>query len=100
MNSSKLVSSFILIESRLKFVEAFDHVGIKIAWSGSGVDEIGTDAATGKTMVRVNPKYFRPTDVDLLLGDAGKAREKFGWAPEITFQVGKSVLLESIRLEW
>lgn len=51
-------------------------------------------------MVRVNPKYFRPTEVDLLLGDAGKARNKIGWVPEITFQVGKSVLLDSIRLEW
>jgi GDPmannose 4,6-dehydratase len=62
------------------FVEyAFAHVGIAIDWCGSGIEECGTDRATGRTLVRVDSKYFRPTEVDLLIGDASKAREILGW---------------------
>ena len=69
-----------------EFVEAsFDHVGVKIAWSGSGVDEVGTDAATGTVRVRVSEKYYRPAEVEFLLGDPKKAKAKLGWEPEITF---------------
>jgi GDPmannose 4,6-dehydratase len=65
------------------FIEkAFALKGITIEWSGKGVDEIGKDAATGLTRVKINPKYFRPCEVEFLLGDATKAREKLGW----TFQ--------------
>lgn len=68
------------------FVEAaFAVVGCKIVWEGAGVDEVGRDANTLKILVRVNPKYFRPTEVDLLLGDATKAKEKLGWTPKVTF---------------
>lgn len=63
-----------------EFVElSFAHVGRTIEWRGEEVDEIGVDAATGKTVVRVDPRYFRPTEVDLLLGDPTKAYEKLGW---------------------
>ncbi len=63
-----------------EFVEmAFAHIGTTIEWSGAGVEEIGRDAKTGKTLVQVDPAYFRPTEVDLLLGDATKAYEKLGW---------------------
>jgi len=63
------------------FVElAFQEVGRSIAWSGAGVDEIGRDAASGEVLVRVDPRYFRPTEVDLLLGDASKARRVLGWS--------------------
>ena len=58
---------------------AFRQVGIDIAWSGQGVDEKGTDAATGKVLVEVDPRYFRPTEVELLLGDPTKAKTKLGW---------------------
>jgi GDPmannose 4,6-dehydratase len=64
-----------------QFVEfAFAEVGRKIAWEGEGVDEKGYDAATGQVLVEVDPRYFRPTEVELLLGDPSKAREKLGWS--------------------
>jgi GDPmannose 4,6-dehydratase len=64
---------------------AFACVGRKIEWRGKGVDEAGLDAKTGEELVRIDPRYFRPTEVDELLGDASKARAKLGWAPKITF---------------
>jgi GDPmannose 4,6-dehydratase len=65
-----------------RFVElAFAEVGIRVAWAGSGVDEIGRDAATGRALVRIDPRHFRPTEVSVLQGDATKAREKLGWGP-------------------
>ncbi|MGD9638881.1 MAG: GDP-mannose 4,6-dehydratase [Alphaproteobacteria bacterium] len=70
-----------------EFVEyAFAEVGIEIRWEGKGVDEKGIDAKTGKTLVAIDPIYFRPTEVDLLLGDPTKAKEKLGWQAEITFK--------------
>lgn len=69
------------------FVEAgFQYVGRTVKWTGEGVNEIGQDAETGQVLVKVNSKYFRPTEVDVLLGDATKAREKFGWKPTVTFK--------------
>ena len=65
---------------------AFREVGIDIEWRGSGVDEKGVDAATGKVLVEVDPKYFRPAEVDYLLGDASKARERLGWRPKVGFE--------------
>jgi GDPmannose 4,6-dehydratase len=63
-----------------QFVEwAFDEVGVRIEWRGEGIDEKGYDAATGTCLVEVDPRYFRPTEVDLLIGDPTKAREKLGW---------------------
>lgn len=69
-----------------EFVErAFGHVGKTIEWSGEGVDEIGRDAGTGAVLVRIDPRYFRPTEVDLLLGDPAKAKEKLGWTHTTPF---------------
>ena len=69
-----------------EFVQlAFAEAGRRIAWTGSGVDERGIDAATGETLVAIDPKYFRPTEVDLLLGDPTKAREKLGWQSRTSF---------------
>jgi len=65
---------------------AFAEVGIPIRWKGEGVDEKGYHAETGEVLVEVDPRYFRPTEVDLLLGDATKAREKLGWKPKHTLQ--------------
>jgi GDPmannose 4,6-dehydratase len=69
-----------------EFVElAFAAVGRRIAWQGSDAEEVGVDAATGQDLVRVDPHYFRPTEIDELLGDASKARRRLGWAPETSF---------------
>lgn len=70
-----------------EFVElAFKCVDIDIEWVGEGVDEKGIDRKTGKVVVAVNPKFFRPAEVDILLGDPKKAQEKLGWKREITFE--------------
>jgi len=69
-----------------EFVErAFAEVGRTIEWAGQGVDETGRDAATGDVLVRIDPHYFRPTEVDLLIGDPAKAREKLGWSHTTSF---------------
>ncbi len=70
-----------------EFVElAFAEIGRRIEWRGEGVDETGVDAETGETLVLIDPRYFRPTEVDLLLGDASKARERLGWRPKTSFR--------------
>jgi GDPmannose 4,6-dehydratase len=68
------------------FVErAFAHVGRRITWRGSGVDEVGVDEKSGQEIVLIDPRYFRPTEVEELLGDAAKARARLGWTPKTTF---------------
>lgn len=70
-----------------KFVTlAFSEVGIDIEWSGEGVDEVGQDRATGKVLVQIDPKYFRPAEVDLLVGDASRAKEELGWKQNYTVE--------------
>ena len=66
--------------------EAAPYFGMKIAWEGEGLDEVGIDKLTKKTVIQVNPKYFRPAEVETLLGDASKAKEKLGWEPKISFK--------------
>jgi len=69
-----------------EFIEkAFAHVGREIEWKGKCVDEIGIDTSTGKTVVRIDPAYFRPAEVEQLLGDATKAKERLGWEPKVRF---------------
>jgi GDPmannose 4,6-dehydratase len=65
---------------------AFAHVGIELEWTGSGIDEEGRDRSTGATRVVVNPRYFRPAEVDRLLSDASKARRELGWEPRVGFE--------------
>ena len=62
---------------------AFREAGIEITWQGTGVDEQGVDAATGRVLVRIDPRYYRPTEVELLLGDPTKARTRLGWQAEV-----------------
>jgi GDPmannose 4,6-dehydratase len=70
-----------------EFVEiAAAELGMKISWEGTGVREKGYDTATGKCVVSIDPRYFRPTEVDTLLGDASKAEQKLGWKPRTSFQ--------------
>ncbi|AIF52461.1 GDP-mannose 4,6-dehydratase [Pelosinus sp. UFO1] len=69
-----------------EFVElAFKNIDITIEWRGVGLEEHGVDAMTGKVLVRIDPRYFRPTEVDILLGDATKAKDKLNWQPEVCF---------------
>jgi GDPmannose 4,6-dehydratase len=68
---------------------------LKIEWRGQGVNEVGVDTVSGRTLVRVDPRYFRPTEVDSLLGDASKAQRKLGWAPEIKFADLVSEMVEA-----
>jgi GDPmannose 4,6-dehydratase len=69
---------------RLFCEKAFAAAGIDLVWQGQGADEQGHDAATGNVLVAIDPRYFRPTEVDLLLGDARKARAVLGWTPRYT----------------
>jgi len=66
--------------------EAAPYFNMNINWEGEGLDEVGIDKNTGRTVIRVNPKYFRPAEVETLLGDATKAKEKLGWEPRISFK--------------
>lgn len=66
--------------------ESFSVLGEEIEWTGHGVEEQGILKSTGKAVVGINPRYFRPSEVDLLIGDATKAKEKLGWVPEVTFK--------------
>lgn len=69
------------------FVElAFREIGVELEWHGTGIDEKGIDKKSGKVIVEVDPRYFRPTEVDLLLGDPSKAKEKLGWVPKTGLQ--------------
>ena len=65
---------------------AFAEVGVDLAWRGRGLEEVGVDERTGVVRVQVDPRYFRPTEVDELVGDAAKARDRLGWRPEIGFE--------------
>lgn len=66
--------------------EAAKHAGMDIEWQGSGLEEKGIDRNTGKTIIEIDPRYFRPAEVDLLIGDPKKSREKMGWEPKIKFK--------------
>lgn len=65
---------------------AFKEVGIEILWKGKGSDEVGIDSSTGKVLVEIDPRYYRPTEVDLLIGDPSKAKEKLGWEPKVKLE--------------
>jgi len=74
---------------------AFSVVGRRLHWRGSGDGETGLDAATGKTVVEIDPRYYRPTEVDFLLGDPSKARQKLGWSHTVTFEQLVTEMVES-----
>ena len=82
-----------------EFVEkSFHEIGIEIAWEGAGVDEVGKDRKTGRTIVRIEPRYFRPTEVEFLLGDPSKAKEKLGWEPKVSFdELVKTMVREDLK---
>jgi GDPmannose 4,6-dehydratase len=80
---------------------AAGKLGISIAWTGQGAEETGVDQATGKAIVAIDPRYFRPTEVDTLLGDSTKARHKLGWKPQIGFEelIGEMVASDLMEAE-
>lgn len=70
-----------------EFIEhAFAYIGRSIGWRGQGIDEVGFDKDNGKTLIAIDPQYFRPTEVDVLIGDATKARTELGWKHRVSFK--------------
>jgi len=83
-----------------RFVElSFKEVGIDIIWKGKGVEEKGINKATGDIIIEIDPKYFRPTEVDLLIGNASKAEKKLGWKPKYTIEeMVKEMVASDVRV--
>jgi GDPmannose 4,6-dehydratase len=82
-----------------EFVEkAFSHIGKSIVWRGRGLEEKGVDKSTGEVLVEVDPRYFRPTEVDSLLGDPSKARAKLGWRHKTSFDALVADMVEADRV--
>ncbi|MDP2909588.1 MAG: GDP-mannose 4,6-dehydratase, partial [bacterium] len=75
--------------------EAAKHFGMNIKWIGKGLNEKGVDRKTGKTIVKIDSVYLRPAEVNLLLGDASKARKVLGWKPKVTFKELVKLMAES-----
>ncbi|WP_417909661.1 GDP-mannose 4,6-dehydratase [Candidatus Electronema sp. PJ] len=83
-----------------EFVEiAAEELGMSMVWQGSGLNEVGIERKSGKTIVRVDPRYFRPTEVETLLGDPSKAKEKLGWEPKISFaEMVQEMIIADLKL--
>ncbi|MCX5925403.1 MAG: GDP-mannose 4,6-dehydratase [Candidatus Dependentiae bacterium] len=101
MLQQKQAEDFVIASGEMhtvrEFVElSFKEVGIDIAWQGEGVDEVGVNAQTGDIIVKIDSDYFRPTEVELLLGDPTKAYEKLGWKRKVTF---KGLVQEMVQAE-
>ena len=75
--------------------EAFKIAGFEIIWEGSGLEEKGIDKKTGKVLIEIDPKYFRPAEVDLLIGDSTKARKKLNWQPKVKFKELVQMMVEA-----
>jgi len=74
---------------------AFDHIGVELEWAGRGIDEVGRDRATGEKRVVINPRHFRPAEVDRLLSDSTKARRMLGWEPQVGFEELVRMMVEA-----
>jgi GDPmannose 4,6-dehydratase len=78
------------------FIEiAANHLNIKMAWTGEGIDEVGTDLYTGRVIVKINPAFYRPAEVDLLLGDSSLAQRELGWTPRTSFEMLVKDMIDS-----
>ena len=83
-------------ETVRSFVEmAFKSVNVDIEWSGSGEDEVGRNAKTGDIYVQIEPQFYRPAEVDLLMGDASKAKTLLGWEPKTTLEELCKIMVEA-----
>ncbi len=78
---------------------SFNELGIEIEWKGEGIEEKGIDKATGKALVEGDPRYFRPAEVELLIGDPTKAKEKLGWETEVTLKELVSMMVKHDLME-
>lgn len=92
--------TFVLATNRTETVRdfvamSFKAVGVDIDWSGSGENEFGVDRRTGITRVKVNPRFYRPAEVELLIGDASFAKERLGWKPETTLEQLCQLMVEA-----
>jgi GDPmannose 4,6-dehydratase len=74
---------------------AFKELDMELEWKNSGVEEIGVDMKSGKTIVQVDPQYFRPTEVEILIGDPSRAKEKLGWEPKVKFHELVKIMVEA-----
>src|SRR5439155_4718493 len=82
-----------------EFVEkAFGHVGKRIEWRGSGILEHGVETVSGRVLVEIDPRYFRPTEVDALVGDPSKARRKLGWHHRTSFDTLVADMVQADRV--
>ncbi|WP_339133560.1 MAG: GDP-mannose 4,6-dehydratase [Candidatus Electrothrix sp. GW3-4] len=83
-----------------EFVEiAAAELGMSVGWQGKGLDEVGIEEKTGKTIVRIDPRYFRPTEVETLLGDPAKAKGQLGWEPKISFaEMVQEMVIEDLKM--
>jgi GDPmannose 4,6-dehydratase len=78
---------------------AFKEAGISLKWDGEGINEKGIDSANGKVLVEIDSRYFRPTEVDILIGDPTKAKEKLGWEPKVQLpELVKMMVEHDIKL--
>jgi GDPmannose 4,6-dehydratase len=75
--------------------EAFKNIGINLEWKGKGTNERGIDKKTGRVLIEVDPKYFRPTEVESLVGDSSKAKKKLGWKPKVKFKELVKIMVEA-----
>ena len=79
-----------------EFIElSCKHLSIDLEWKGDGVDEIGIDNSSGETIIKINPKFYRPTEVDSLLGDPSKAKKILNWNNDTSFEELVSMMVES-----
>jgi GDPmannose 4,6-dehydratase len=79
-----------------EFIEkAAPYAGYDIAWEGEGVKEVGRDRKSGKVIIEVDPKFFRPAEVELLLGDPTKAKQKLGWQPKVKFEELVEIMMKA-----
>lgn len=100
MMQAKVPDTFVLSTNQTQsvrfFVElAFKFIGIEIKWQGKGIDEKGIDSATGKVLVTINEKFYRPAEVDLLIGSAYKANTELGWKPKTTLEELCNMMVEA-----
>ena len=83
-----------------EFIEkAAPHVGFNIEWKGEGINEKGIDKNSGKTIIEIDPTYFRPTEVDLLIGDASKAKQILGWEAKVGIDELVSIMMKADKAE-
>ena len=96
----QIPDTFVLATGRTVTVREFVEMTAKILninlqWRGEGIEEVGIDADTGKVIIKINPKFYRPAEVDILLGDPTKAKNLLGWMPDTSLEELCSIMVEA-----